>query len=149
MPYAHVRIPSKRLDCAHVGIYNNYMSTAGNEFSYEEKADALENPPYVYTEKCAECGKSFPEGTLQLIEEYHSVFCEECFPKVSLILAAEGCDQLQQAAIAASSVSEIRELFDRHRVEMTCVHCFSTAKTVQSDRISVNPAAVCCERKVA
>lgn len=28
-----------------------------------------------------------------------------------------------------------------------CVECGSNRKTVQSDRISVNPAAVCCDQK--
>jgi hypothetical protein len=35
-------------------------------YPYQEKADALTTAPYVYTERCDDCGKSFAEGTLQL-----------------------------------------------------------------------------------
>ena len=47
----------------------------------------------------------------------------------------------------AETEAEMLALLRFHIAE--CAHCGSTTATVQTDRLYVNPAAVCCERLAA
>jgi hypothetical protein len=48
---------------------------------------------------------------------------------------------------SGTTEAEMLTLLRAHIAE--CVHCGSTAATVQTDRLWLNPAAVCCDRKAA
>jgi hypothetical protein len=65
----------------------------------------------------------------------------------ALLYADEQPGRLISAYGHGSSEEEMLSLLRAHIAE--CAHCGSTAATVQTDRLYLNPAAVCCDRLAA
>jgi hypothetical protein len=83
------------------------------------------------------------------------LLCEDCAEEVHRIeaeadrLAAlqSSCDRRALLIDRAQTTGELVNLLRAH--DMECVICGSTRKTVVSDRLYVNSAAVCCNLEVA
>lgn len=109
--------------------HNTYME---REYSYEEIADARTNLPYVYTERCDQCGKE--QEQLFSLPGDTSNYCPDCFAENSMILEAESiCDVLHELVCTASNVAQVAELMAEHACEACRVPGRKPVQSVRAD----------------
>jgi hypothetical protein len=91
-------------------------------------------------ETCGSCGAEVPElfpctwDTDLMVGQCCVEPCTE---------ESTGCLALDAVIMQASNLDEICSAVKAHEAE--CARCGSTAATVQTDRLYLNPFAVCCE----
>jgi hypothetical protein len=81
--------------------------------------------------------------------------CDDCMKEqqrveaeADQLAALPSCDFRQMLIDRAETVGQLVNLLKAHD-QAECFSCASTRKAVQSDRLYLNPAAVCCEQGVA
>lgn len=70
--------------------------------------------------------------------------CSNC----KQLAALPSCDYRLMIIDRSETVQQLVNALRAHD-QAQCIACSSTRKTVQSDRMYINPAAVCCEQGVA
>ena len=99
---------------------------------------------YTVAEPCESCGEPTHRGRVWNVEHvlWVAVDCSCNAPDV-----LPSCPTRYALVCEAATINQMCLALRAHEAE--CVHCGCTKKTVVSDRLTVNPAAVCCERMVA
>ena len=99
---------------------------------------------YATAEPCESCGEQTYRGRIWNAE--HELWAAvDCSCNVPDVLPS--CPTRYALVCEAATINQMCLALRAHEAE--CVHCGCTKKTVVSDRLTVNPAAVCCERMVA
>lgn len=90
---------------------------------------------------CGSCGH--PVASLHPCTWDRDLMVGECCRVRSDDLPSEPiCPALRAMLMQAETAGELPGLVKLHAI--TCVHCASDQATVQTDRLYVNPDAVCC-----
>lgn len=81
--------------------------------------------------------------------------CDDCMEEqqrveaeANQLAALPSCEYRQMIIDCSETVQQLVNALRAHD-QQQCFACSSTRKTVQSDRLYVSPAAVCCEQGVA
>jgi hypothetical protein len=123
------------------------MSYLTSEYDLHDKIYFNENAP----DGCASCDRT--DAVLFDItteDDQHLRMCGECCDEERRIerladelAAMPSCDTRAMIIDLGETTRALVNQLQAH--DMSCAACASTRKTVQSDRLHVNPAAVCCE----
>lgn len=129
-----------------------------NIFMNFDHIDFDEGRDYAAPPKCFNCQAKSTNGTW--LSEYTTetgeeiLLCDECREeearverKADELAKLPSCDYRAMIVDQAHSSRELANLLEAH--DLYCEACRSTRKTVQDDRLYVQPAAVCCEGRAA
>lgn len=121
------------------------VADAARNYRLSFDLDAAYAAPAEEPLECQSCGARVAElfpCTWDIALMVGSCCLEPCTDEGST-----GCLVLDAALLAAPNLDAVCAALRAHQAE--CARCGSTAATVQTDRLHLNSAAVCCEGKAA
>ncbi len=123
-----------------------------NHLKLSDWIDAEEGRDNPYEYACQNCKATSDLYDYWPDDQPKSVLlCNDCCEaqaaveaEANTLAALPSCDYRAMLIDRAETVQQLVNVLKAHD-QAACIACSSTRKTVQSDRLYVNPAAVCCE----